>query len=222
MLFPATCAGCRLPLESGPLSPLCGGCANQLPRCPFPRLPGRGRALDGALSPFLYEGVCRDLILALKYEGRLSWVPFLASNIAEEALRRLGPLSADRILPVPLHPTRLRERTFNQAELLAHAVARQLGVPCETELLIRCRPTQPQMELTREKRSRNVRGAFDLRRGSSLKGQRLLLVDDLLTTGATAEACAKLLKSAGARSVWALTAAYDPRKRDLSGNVPIS
>jgi ComF family protein len=149
------------------------------------------------------------MVLALKYEGRLSLVPFLASKMAEEALRRLGEGPADRVLPVPLHPTRLRERTFNQAELLADAVARRMGIPCEKELLIRCRPTRPQAELTREERSRNVRGAFDLRRGSSLKGQRLILVDDVLTTGATAEACAKLLKSAGTRSVWAVTAARD-------------
>lgn len=209
MLFPAACMGCGLPLEAGPVAPVCGGCADRLPRCPFPWLPGRGRSLDGAFSPFLYEGVCREMVLALKYEGRLSLVPFLASNMAEEVLRRLGECPADRVLPVPLHPTRLRERTFNQAELLAAAVARRMGIPCEKELLIRCRPTRPQAELTREERSRNVRGAFDLRRGSSLKGQRLILVDDVLTTGATAEACAKLLKSAGTRSIWAVTAARD-------------
>ncbi len=208
MLFPAVCAGCRLPLEPG-TAPVCGRCAARLPRCPFPLLPGRGRPLDGAFSPFLYEGVCRDLILALKYQGRTSLVPFLADRMAEETLRRLGNRPADLALPVPLHPTRLRERTFNQAELLAGAVARRVGIPCETELLIRCRPTRPQAELTREERSRNVRGAFDLRQGSPVKGQRLLLVDDVLTTGATAEACAKLLKSAGAQSVWVVTAARD-------------
>ena len=207
LLFPAACAGCRLPLESGPL---CAKCADGLPRPPFPGLPERGRPLDGACSPFLYQGVCRDLILALKYEGRLSLIPFFASNMEEEILRLLGKPPADRVLPVPLHSTRLRERTFNQAELLADAVARRLGIPCETQILIRSRPTRPQAELTREERSRNVRGAFDLRRGSFLKGSRLLLVDDVLTTGATAGACALLLKKAGARSVWIVTAARQP------------
>jgi ComF family protein len=167
--------------------------------------------VDGTVSPFLYEGVCRDLVLALKYQGRTSLVPFLADRMAEEVVRQMGlpATEADRILPVPLHPTRLRERTFNQAELLARALADRMGIPCEENLLIRCRPTQPQAELTREERSRNVRGAFDLRSGSGLRGSRLLLVDDVLTTGATAEACAALLKKAGARSVWVVTAARD-------------
>ena len=207
LLFPAACAGCGRPLGSGPSAPLCAGCLGALPRCRFPQ--GKFRRLDGALSPFLYGGACRDLILALKYAGRLSLVPFFASNMAEEILRCLGRSPADRVLPVPLHPARLRERTFNQAELLADAVARRMGIPCEKELLIRCRPTRPQAELTREQRAGNVRGAFDLRQGSRLKGLRLILVDDVLTTGATAEACAGLLKSAGARTVWVVTAARD-------------
>ncbi len=149
------------------------------------------------------------MVLALKYQGRTSLVPFLADRMAEETLRQLGNNPPDRILPVPLHPTRLRERTFNQAELLARALADRMGIPCETDLLIRCRSTRPQAELTQEERSRNVRGAFDLRSGAGLKGSRLLLVDDVLTTGATAEACAALLKKAGARSVWVVTAARD-------------
>lgn len=211
LLFPAVCPGCRCPVESGPSAPLCAVCLGTLPRCRFPG--GKLRHLDGTASPFLYEGVCRELILALKYQGRTSLVPFLADKMAEEVVRQLG-LSAteaapSRILPVPLHPTRLRERAFNQAELLARALADRMGIPCEGDLLIRCRPTRPQAELTREERFRNTRGAFDLRSGAGLKGSRLLLVDDVLTTGATAEACAALLKKAGARSVWVVTAARD-------------
>ena len=207
LLFPAVCPGCRCPVESGRWAPLCAACLGTLPRCRFPG--GKLRHVDGTASPFLYEGVCRDLVLALKYKGRPSLVPFLADRMAEETLRHLGSPPAERILPVPLHPTRLRERTFNQAELLARALANRMGIPCEVDLLIRCRPTRPQVELTREERSRNVRGAFDLRSGAGLKGSRLLLVDDVLTTGATAEACAALLKKAGARSVWVVTAARD-------------
>ena len=207
LLFPAVCPGCRCPVESAPSTPLCAACSGSLPRCRFPG--GKLRHVDGTASPFLYEGICRDLILALKYHGRISLVPFLADRMVEETLRHLGSPPAERILPVPLHPTRLRERTFNQAELLARALANRVGIPCEEDLLIRCRPTRPQAELTREERSRNVRGAFDLRSGAGLKGSRLLLVDDVLTTGATAEACAALLKKAGARSVWVVTAARD-------------
>lgn len=211
LLFPAVCPGCRCPVESGPSAPLCASCLGTLPRCRFPG--GKLRHVDGTASPFLYEGVCRDLILALKYQGRTSLVPFLADKMAEEILRHLGSPPLDRILPVPLHPTRLRERAFNQAELLARALADRLEIPCDGDLLIRCRPTRPQAELTREERSRNTRGAFTLSlskgSGAGLKGSRLLLVDDVLTTGATAEACAALLKKAGARSVWVVTAARD-------------
>ncbi|MDO8730007.1 MAG: ComF family protein [Candidatus Omnitrophota bacterium] len=207
LLFPSVCPSCRRPVESGPRDPLCAACLRTLPRCRFPG--GKLRHVDGTVSPFLYKGVCRDLVLALKYQGRTSLVPFLADRMAEEVVRHLGLPPAERILPVPLHPTRLRERTFNQAELLARALADRMEIPCEGDLLIRCRPTRPQAELTRDERSRNVRGAFDLRSGAGLKGSRLLLVDDILTTGATAEACAALLKKAGARSVWVVTAARD-------------
>ncbi len=209
LLFPAVCLGCRSALESGSsTAPLCSGCLGTLARSLLPE--DKFRHLDGAASPFLYRGAGRELILALKYQGRRSLVPFLAGQMAEETLRRLGDRRADLALPVPLHPTRLRERGFNQAELLAEGVAERLGIPCRPDLLIRCRPTRPQAELTREERSRNTRGAFDLRPETRLKGLRLLLVDDVLTTGATAEACAALLKQAGARSVWAVTAARDP------------
>lgn len=214
LLFPAACPGCRRPAESGPAWPLCVGCLGNLPRGP---LPGKKHPhLAGAISPFLYEGICRDLILDLKYRGRTSLVPFFARHMAEEVLQQLGAPATDRVLPVPLHAVRLRERGFNQAQLLAEALSKRLGIPCEGDLLIRCRPTRPQADLTREERARNVRGAFDLRAGTALKGLGLLLVDDVLTTGATAGACAALLKAAGARAVWAVTAAYDPRKRDVS------
>lgn len=207
LLFPKTCMGCGGSSEETG-GPLCPACRSQLPRCLFP-WSGSGLRLDGGVSPFLYEGTAKEMVLALKYQGRISLAPFLARSMAEELLRRPENLPADLILPVPLHPVRLRERTFNQAELLARFLSRELAVPCESGLLIRCRPTRPQAELNREERARNVQGAFDLRGKTRLKGLRILLVDDVLTTGSTAEACARLLKSAGARTVTAVTAVRD-------------
>ncbi len=240
LLFPVSCMGCRGSIEEPAADPVCSACRSRLPRCPFP-WSGSGLWLDGGVSPFLYEGVCKEMVLALKYQGRISLVPFLADQMAEEVIRHLDPPATeaapsmlprkchaagaawpDRIVPVPLHPVRLRERTFNQAELLARALSKKLAVPCESDLLIRCRPTHPQAELNRQERTRNVRGAFDLRGEARVKGSRILLVDDVFTTGSTAEACARLLKSAGARTVSVVTATYDPRKRDVSRNVPIS
>jgi len=149
------------------------------------------------------------MVLALKYQGRISLAPFLAESMGTELLQRPEHLPADLIVPVPLHPVRLRERTFNQAELLARSLSKQLDVPYESDLLIRCRPTRPQAELNRQERTRNVRGAFDLRGEARVKGLRILLVDDVFTTGSTAEACARLLKSAGARTVVVVTAVRD-------------
>jgi len=221
LLFPPACIGCRRPIEESSGRPVCSACWSRLPRCPFP-WSGNSRWLHGGVSPFLYKGLCKEMVLALKYQGRISLAPFLGKSMGAELLRRPEYLPADLIVPVPLHPVRLRERTFNQAELLARSLSEELAVPCENDLLIRCRPTRPQTDLTREERSRNVRGAFDLRGQTRLKGLRILLVDDVLTTGSTAEACARLLKSAGASTVVAVTAVYDPRKRDVSRNVPIS
>ena len=126
--------------------------------------------------------------------------------MATEVVQRLGNDPADLVLPIPLHPVRQRERTFNQAEVLAEALARELVLPCRSNLLLRTQPTRPQAELTREERARNVRGAFALNPDPSIRGQRVLLVDDVLTTGSTAEACAHLLKTAGALHVVAVTA----------------
>ena len=166
--------------------------------------------MDGAASPFLYVGPCRELILALKYRARLSLVPFLAGRMAEAAaIRRAGAEPADWVVPVPLHAARLRERGFNQAERLARGISGRLRLPCRDDLLVRCRPTRPQADLTKAERIRNVRGAFDLSPDPDLRGKRILLVDDVMTTGSTVSACAALLKSAGAEKVFALTAARD-------------
>ena len=129
--------------------------------------------------------------------------------MATEVIQRLGNDPADLAVPIPLHPVRQRERTFNQAEMLAEALARELVLPCRNDLLLRTQPTRPQAELTREERFLNVRAAFALNADPSIRGQRILLVDDVLTTGSTAEACARLLKAAGALHVVAVTAVRD-------------
>lgn len=226
LLFPTACAGCRQPLESR-RDPLCVGCVETLPRSRAPWCQTCGRSLAGlgagilrcgdcsrtrfffdqAISPCPYEGSVKELVKALKYQGRLSVAPFLGRLLAETVRERLGADPADAVVPVPLHPTRLRERTFNQAQVLAQELARRLDLPCWKHLLVRQNATPPQTDLPRLERLKNVAEAFAIEPDPFLRSSRMLLVDDVLTTGATASACANLLKAAGAASITAVTIA---------------
>lgn len=116
-------------------------------------------------------------------------------------------IEADMIIPVPLHPSRLRAREFNQSLLLADQVARHLACPVSATHLFRLLPTDPQTTLSRPERLRNLRQAFTVRNPDAIAGRRLLLIDDVFTTGTTLNECAKALLKAGATSVCALTLA---------------
>jgi ComF family protein len=161
-------------------------------------------AVSWAAAVGEYDGCLRDIIHALKYEGRRSIAPPLGALMRSAGADLLR--GADAIVPVPLHPRRERSRGFNQADDLA----RTLGLPVHP-LLRRTRYTTSQIELPKDERHRNVHGAFALNRapGSGLgaPGSTVVLVDDVSTTGATLEACAVVLKAAGAKEVRALTAA---------------
>ncbi|MFQ6099724.1 MAG: ComF family protein [Anaerolineae bacterium] len=140
----------------------------------------------------------------LKYRGRTVLAEPLGGLMA--AYWTQHPMSADLVVPVPLHPARLRERGYNQAALLAREMARRTGLVVEEQALIRQRATAPQVELNARQRKENVRDAFRCS-GNSLAGKRVLLIDDVCTTGATLEACAVALYAGGARDVQALTLA---------------
>jgi ComF family protein len=148
----------------------------------------------------VYDGSLRAIVHALKYDGRRSLARPLANM-----MRRSGEdvlVSADVVVPVPLHRSRMRERGFNQARDMAH----HLGVPL-VQALERTRATATQADLPASKRHANVRGAFRLARRVSVEGAIVVLVDDVSTTGATLEACATALLDAGAKEVRAITAA---------------
>jgi ComF family protein len=144
-----------------------------------------------------YEEPLDRLVRALKYEAATRLAPWLGRALAEQAAR-LG-WRPDVACPVPLHPARRRHRGYNQAALLARELATALDVPC-LQLLARRRPTLPQARLSRAARAANVAGAF-LAEPARTAGRCVLLVDDVLTTGATAAACAAALRRAGARRV---------------------
>lgn len=131
----------------------------------------------------------------------------LGDLLAEAGVTLLPAGRADLLVPVPLHPRRQRERGFNQAALLAERVGRVWGRPVIASALVRTMATPPQTELSGEARRRNVRGAFAVVRPRQVAGRRVLLIDDVMTTGATVEACAAPLRGAGAAEVGVLTVA---------------
>jgi ComF family protein len=183
------CARCGLPFAyAGGDDAQCAACLAEPP--PFDRL----------RAAVAYGDVSRQVALKLKYSGR----PGLAETLAHFMLRHLDAGEGDLLLvPVPLHRWRIWTRGYNQAALIASALSRRTGLPAGLELLRRTRATPPLRGLGRRERTLAVRGAFEVppRARDRLAGRRVLLVDDVYTSGATAAACARALKRGGALSV---------------------
>ena len=205
------CPSCReqLPLVSSPLCPICG--------IPFAGIGNDHRCgaclthqphFDTARAPFLYEGAVRDLIHAFKY-NRLTHLRHPLALLALEGLDECR--DPHLIVPVPLHRSRLRQRGFNQAALLGSVLSRQLSLPMLPDALVRNRRTEPQIELSGAERRLNVKGAFSVKKPDLVAGKRILLLDDVMTTGSTMDECAKELKKAGAAMVIAATIARTAR-----------
>jgi ComF family protein len=195
------CERCGLPLELAPPPGSASFCA-----CPPHRF-------SQARSVLVYDDACRPMILGLKYTDATHLAPGFAAWMARAGSDILA--DADLLAPVPLHRWRLLKRRYNQAALLAQGVGRRCGVSVLADLLIRRRPTRPQEGLTRAGRRRNVRGAFVLRPRymARVAGKRVVLIDDVLTTGATLDECARALLAAGAAEVCVLTLARVPLSR---------
>ena len=157
-----------------------------------------------AWTLFPYLPPLREAICSFKYRGKHTLAKPLA-RLMISALPR--ELDVDMIIPVPLHPARLRGREFNQSLLLADQLARHMARPVSTTNLIRMTATDPQTTLTRQARLNNLRNAFDVRRPQDLREKRILIVDDVFTTGTTLNECAKALRQAGSGPVFALTLA---------------
>jgi ComF family protein len=199
------CARCGLPFEFDPGSGMeCAACATE------PPVVVRSRAA------LVYDEASRRLILELKHAARTDALATFASWMAIAAGECLA--AADRLVPIPLHPARLRQRRFNQSALLAHALADRSGRLFDPDSLERVRATPTQAGKSAAGRMRNVAGAFRVRaeRAEAIAGARVLLVDDVRTTGATLEAAARALVSAGARQVDAVTLLRVVRPRDIT------
>ncbi len=146
----------------------------------------------------------RDALHGLKYEQRFDLVRAFARALADEAARLD---TFDVIMPVPLHPKRLRSRGYNQAALIARSLSKEIGVACDLEALMRMRDPGPQVGRELAERLSAVKGIFAVRTHRAVKAARVLIVDDVLTTGATVNECARVLTKAGAARVDVLTVA---------------
>jgi len=208
LLYPPHCVAC------GRLGAwLCAECIETMPllNAPIRRRWGWMTAKVGLGNPSHLAGVrsvaihappLLQAVHALKYDGLRALAEPLGDLLAEQWRR--APFPVEMIVPVPLHDSRRRRRGYNQSVLLARAFGRRVCLPLREDLLARERNTCSQVGLSREERWVNVRGAFRCRLGE-LRGRSVLLLDDVMTTGATLEACADALLEAGAREVWALT-----------------
>ena len=223
LIFVPLCPVCRSPLRNG--GPFCEGCSRTIrrvlppicPQCGLPFPEGTeghlcGDCLSGKFrfllhrSYGIYEGALKEAIHRFKYGRDLLLVEPLGDFLLEacEDLRSRG---IDLLIPVPLHPRRLRERGFNQSLLLARHLSKRLGLPCEAEVLVKVKDTPSQTSLSPAERQRAVRGAFEVLKGERIREKRVLLVDDVFTTGATVNEASRVLLRAGAEEVLVITLA---------------
>ncbi len=223
LVFPSTCENCtRLlsPHQSG----VCAECKSRIRLIAAPHCPTCGRthllapqsceacrdesfAFDRAYACTAYDGFIKKMLRDYKFEGRKSLKPFFAGLMMEFVLTHNILSHIDAVVAVPMNPRKEKDRGFNQASLLGSALAQKTKKPFIKSALYCRKDLIPQSALGRSERKQHVRGAFEARDRARIQNQRLLLVDDILTTGQTASECAKALKNAGAVSVTVLAVA---------------
>jgi ComF family protein len=189
------CTICGIPFSGAGADHPCGACLKHPP------------SFDAARAALIYEGPGRRLIHAFKYTHKIHLRRPLGLLTAQSLADFVASHGPDLIVPVPLHVKRLRGRGFNQAILLGEVLAREWRIPLHRQAMRRIRWTEPQINLTAEQRRDNVKGAFAVRDATAVAGKRVLLVDDVFTTGSTVEECSKMLKKSGAAEVVVITVA---------------
>jgi ComF family protein len=230
IVFPAPCRICEQTLASASLIPICEDCLAEVRRIVGPKCTSCGRPFVSPIAaeyPSLQCQLCRrgvygfirarsfgvyndalgGAIVLLKYDAVTRIGSWFATKLERVVREEFADLKFDAVVPVPLHPARQRERGYNQAELIARPLARRLGIPLGSYLLMRTRPRPEKFLLTRKERWRSVHGAYETRAGAKVDKLRILLVDDVFTTGATLDACSRALLKAGAASVTGITVA---------------
>ncbi len=194
---PPICTLCGVPFLSQKVdSHHCGACLT------------RRRYFTMARALGCYEGPFREAIHRWKYEEKHHLTSFFGEKLVEGFWRYWDSHAFDLLIPVPLHTKRLRERGFNQALLLVKELSRKTQIPYAKRLLRKIKPTTPQVHLSGREREREVKGSFHVSRPQEIQGRSILLIDDVYTTGATVNECAKVLLNAGAERVDVLTLAH--------------
>ncbi len=229
IIYPKTCLVCKKQLKEVTCvdNLVCTQCWAKIKRNPPPFCHSCGRHLekpitknicpacirkqlhfDRAFSPCVYEGTIKELIHAFKYQGK-DYLGHTLTRLMTEFIEEYNlPMDIlDLVVPVPLHKTRLREREFNQAQILSNHIAHRFNKEVSHDTLRRLRLTKTQTELEISERLLNVKDSFAITKNQDIRGKNILLVDDVLTTGATCSEAAFALKSAGANIVFVLTLA---------------
>lgn len=227
LLFPPSCVTCGVSLAEGQGPHFCPDCTEGIkfiasPLCTRCGIPFSGVAGDDHLCgdcldrepPFSsaravgsYEGTLLEAIHQFKYRGRVAVGEVLAEVMAGYGYPSFSPAEYSLVIPVPLHTRKLRQRMFNQSVVLARGVARRHGLSLDVTALRRFVFTEPQINLGRDARAANVRGAFGLAAPERVAGKRIILVDDVFTTGSTITECCRVLRKGGAAEVAVLTLA---------------
>lgn len=228
VIYPPLCVCCRKPYQRGSDVHLCSDCYFAIERHAPPFCPRCGRSLrhlhdirngicsrcsdkkypfDRAWSLCRYEGICKDLIHDFKYRQKRHYKTIFA-QLLKEFLGTFKPWSTiDVIIPIPLHAVKLREREYNQSAILAGILGELLQKPLQAGCLERIRNTTPQFDLDEQKRAENIRGCFRLNNGQALRAQSILIVDDVLTTGATLSEAARTIRAGEPQAIEVLSIA---------------
>ena len=220
LVYPRFCFGCQKTIPTEVAGFLCPDCISGLdiikpPCCAVCGRPLRigsgvrcqdcseaGYYFTRGFTAVLYQGLVKDCIHRFKYDSRAYLGYNLARLLIDFSRINIDTSRIEMIMPVPLHWRKLRDRGFNQAAILGKELAGGLGKKYAGNVLMRSRPSQAQVGLPRRERLKNIRGVFAIRKPAVIQGKHILLIDDVMTTGATLNECSRVLLSGGAREVW--------------------
>ncbi|NLK98517.1 MAG: ComF family protein [Epulopiscium sp.] len=183
------CQKCGKPIQDSKERTTCFDCVKNTP------------VYDKGWAVFIYEGMVKEAIYRFKYGGHKEYGKYLGKLMADRIRNQISEEGFDVIIPIPIHKNRKRKRGYNQAEELAKAISRELGIPMDVAILTRVKETKPQSGLSIMQRQNNLKKAFKIADTINLDQMKILLVDDIYTTGTTMNYCAGLLKERGAKKV---------------------